>query len=252
MGRGKKAGLIILVIIIGVPLLAFTAVRLKYTFDSPKVIALAQEYLEQKYDQEMDYIRITYPIIEAPYRVCFSPANNPDLIITVRVRSDMSLRDENIVGGIHFMPDDYYMVYFETQMADFFENDIRRIWKDSATTSISISSRAAAASFRVPAGLNDQLSLWEMEALIEEYLLFVNVDTMLNEDAKVGEAQKIFDFIQGVQKSKYNPTRLVFWYQAPKTVIDASGRTNLSFEDWMNIDSIEKVITQMDGQYFNK
>ena len=252
MSRRKKIVLIIGGVIIGVPILTIAIIRLQYAFKEPKVIALAQEYLEQKYDQEMQYLGITFPIIEAPYRVCFSPADNLNLIITVRVKSDISLREESIVGKIHFMPDDYYMAYFELQMAEYFKNDIKMIWGDTANIFVSISSRAAASSFRVPTGLNNQLSLQDKEALIEKYLLFVNVDTMLGEDIKTEEAKKTLNFIQAIQQSGYKPDCLVFWYKAPKTVKDASGRANLSIKDWMDIGNVEQVLEQMDEQWFNK
>jgi len=247
MSRRKKVMFGVLGVIIGLPILAIAIIRLPYVFNKPKVIALAQEYLEQKYTQEMQYLSITFPVIEAPYRVCFTPVNNPDLVVTVMVRDDVSLREAHSSIEYDFIPDNYYVAYFELEMRDFFKEDVKRIWGEDAAARVSVPNHALVA-FTVPIGLNDQLPLQDMAALVDEYILFVDINQALGEDSNEDETRRIFDFIQTVQASGHKPNCIVFWYSVPKTAKDTSGRTNISLDNWLEITTIEQVVEQMNNQ----
>ena len=164
-----------------------------------KLIQTAREYLQGEYSREMQYRKVRYNWIVDPaqHHVYFSPAENPEIVFSVKVSHDFSINEPR--EG--FKPDNYYMKYFEWLMADYFRDDVVEIFGNEAEISVLYHNQATV-SFKMAHGLHDRLSLEEMEALIDKYWLII--DTGSNETEKTNE------FTQIVRESGYTPERIIF------------------------------------------
>ncbi len=210
-----------------------------------QAIHIAQDYLEQKYLKEMQYLKAYLPGIDTGiYRVFFTPINNTNLVVEVKVMSNLTLRNSNIVNNRHYMPDNYYMADFGQKMAGYFTSGVKEIWGITANTFVTTPNPSSAA-FAVPVGLNDQMPLTEMEGLIEEYLIHVNTEILLNEHNIMDEAKKISAFIEYIRDSGYEPDTLVIRYIAPKTLKNNSGLTIIGISDWQTATTAELIVKQL-------
>lgn len=233
--------LIISVIIGLVVLSAFSA---KY-FLEKKAIQVAQGYLLQKYEQEMQYLSIRFSWIDpALYHVYFSPIDNPDLVFEVIVQQDIRLKESSSRGKYDFMPDNYNIAYFEFKMEQVFLNDVNRIWADHAVIR-ALYPNPALYAFGIPHGFNEKMTLKEMAILFDDYLFIVSLDTILDNESKTREASRIFDFIQTVQEDGYKPNTIAFWYNFPKGMRTKSGRIKVDFDNWQDISTVHQVLEQM-------
>lgn len=129
-------------------------------------------------------------------------------------------------------------------MTDFFKGDVTDVWGADASA-YTLAMNPALYSFAVPIGLNDQLSLNEMETLIEEYLIYINTEQLLNEGNLEDAAKKARAFIQHVQNSGYEPDRIIFRYIAPKASKDNRGLIIVGIGNWQEIMTVEQVMEQL-------
>lgn len=113
------------------------------------------------------------------------------------------------------MPDNYYTSYFELEIANYFKNEAINVWGNSVDTYAHIYNPELYG-YGIPIGLNDRQSLQDMEALIEEYHLFVKGDSILGEEGLFDEAERILRFIQIVQESDYQLISMIFSYNNAK------------------------------------
>ena len=248
MNRRKKIMLGIIGGVVLIMVMGVTAVIHYLSAKEKQAIQTAQAYVAQQYLQKMNYESIRFSWVDpAIYHVYFSQTNNPDLKFEVIVQQDLTLREKNTASGHEYMPDNYYMAYFELQMAYAFKNDVAKIWSNNAIAFVS-APNPALYSFAIPLGLNDQLTLSEMEVLIEEYLIYINTETPLSEENILDEAEKILAFIQNVRESGYNPDRLVMRYIVPKALKDNSKVCVFSINNWQNLITVEQVVEKMNNQ----
>jgi len=193
----------------------------------------------------MQYSSIKFSRIDpALYHVYFSPSNNSDIVFEVMVQKNISLRTPTSDNKYIYVPDNYYIAYFEFELGEFFKNDVNKIWGDDANTRVLFPNPAMYA-FGIPHGLNDQQSLEDMAALLETYSLVVTLNLDLNTDTQTNEAEKIFKFIKIVQGSDYAPNRISFWYKSSKTTESKNGQINIVFDDWMDISTVSQILEQL-------
>ena len=233
----KVVGIIIVIIAIGT--IGFNIYKEK------EAIQIAQEYLLEKYEQEMSYLSVWFSWVDPSlYHVYFFPQNNSELIFEVMVSNDLKEPEERINSyGQHFSPDNYYLRYFEWLLAQQFNNSIKKAWGNNAYAQVRVPNHALY-SFTVPAELSDELALDEMVALVDDYLILIDTSQELNEANKLHEAEKILIVIQSVQQSGYEPENLVFWYNTLSS--DRNKHISLGFTDWASVFSTKPVLERIE------
>jgi hypothetical protein len=228
-----------MLVFIGIAIIAMLVAIIHFTNQS-KAIKIAQEYLSQKYNQEMQYSRIRFSWIDpALYHVYFSTVENPDVVIEVEVQTEFTINEPKITDKYDYMPDYFYAAHFEFELRNLFINDVDKIWGVNADIGVLVLNP-----FAVPHGYNSKAALEYRAALFDEYLLVINTSQNLTDESKLDEAQKMFGLIKIVQESAYKPKYINFWYNVPKTA-KKSEEVNVFFDSWMNIDSVEQVLEQI-------
>lgn len=214
-----------------------------------EAIQIAQEYLEHKYEQEMEYQDVRFSWVDPSlYHVYFYAQNNPTLTFEVMISNDLVFPEERInIYGNHYSPDNYYLAYFEQQLTNYIKDSVNALWGDDASASVSVSNPALY-SFEFSAELNDQISLNDMEALIEEYLVRINTEEYLNEDNILSESTKVLMLIQFLKESGYKPDALVFRYVAPKTFQNSYGLNIISIDDWKDTTTVEEIVEKLKSE----
>lgn len=144
-------------------------------------------------------------------------------------------------------PDNYYFANFNWKMQNRFQDDVKQIWREDTSFTV-LAMNQGLYGFSVPAALNDQLSLNEMAGLIDEYYFYVDVNQVINEDMKFGEAQRILDFFKVVRESEYKPSCLVFYYSTPKVPKDTEARSYLSFDKWSEMLTVDQIVAELNTQ----
>ena len=218
-----------------------------------QAVQIAKDYLSRQYEQEMQYMSVRYSSgLVGPelYRVYFSPINNPDLVVEVRVFADLSIteprsyRHQEHDSGNYITrdsrQDNYYIVLFQWLAAEYYSNDVKNIWGDNTIIDTSTNNLHGGGSFNMPHGLNDNMSFSEMVELGATFLLKINIDLMLDDKQK--ESERMLEFIKIVQDSGYKPSSIFFNYRKPKTMNDISGILSVIFLDWEEITTVEQVL----------
>ena len=222
-------------------------------------ISAAKEYLDERFYQEMRFLSSGRNFINVHlYHVRFSPVDNPELIFEVIVGgNDLMVRPARPApDGSLFVPDSYYLEYFALKMRDHFKNDILKVWDNEAVLSVS-ARQTPVVSFKAPVDFDSlqpiEDTLEEMLSVVDLYIFFIEVDTRLSdlsdEDIKLREANRIFDFIQIVRESGFEPTGIVIRF-APRSANNA--RRSISFgspfqEGWLQeITTVEQVLEELE------
>ena len=246
----KKKGWIIFVII------GILGIFVVNSIKENRAITLSKNHLEQKYSKEMKFVaidmggRLVNWIYQTPYFVCFTPIDNPEHFITVQVQRNLTISEERTNQYGHFFPDNYYTAYFEYLVRDLLGHDVTKTWGEDTNFIVRILNRRAS-TFLIPEGLNDKMSLLEMDDLIEEYLLIIDTNTIIGATNKTIKANKIFDFIQTVQNSGCKPERIVFLYDVSKSELNKDGSASISFDEWKELTAIEQVALLLEEEYFS-
>lgn len=250
MNRRKKTVLVVLGIIVVVAVAGTVAVKGYFSAREKKAVQLAQDYLAEKYKQEMNYESVRYSWVDpAIYLVTFSPANNPELSFEVYVQNNLTILPEGTkeFGRYYSSPDNYYFAYFYWEMKNRFQDDVKQIWSED-TSFMVLAMNQGLYGFSIPAALNDQLSLDEMAGLIDEYYFYVKTNQIIDENTKQNEAPKILDFIQIIRESRYKPNRLVLYYNTSNSSKGTAERINISFDNWSEIITVDQVIENINTQ----
>lgn len=235
----KKKFIIVFVLIIVIMLTTISI------FNYSRAYIVAKNYLLQKYSQDIKFISIRYSWIEPSlYYVYFSPKDNPRLVFSVMVQQNFTASDKTNEYG-YFSADNYYITFFEYQMKNFYLDKIINLWGEKINLIIRVPNSALYA-FKMPSELNNAISLNDMEHLIEEYLIILDTKQGIDKDIKFDEAYKIFEFIQTVQESGYDPKRIVFWYN-----VKNRGSMSVSYDDWREINSMEQILLNLNEEFFS-
>ena len=234
-------GVLVLIVIIVVSSLG--AIKYHYSVKEKKAIQLAQNYLAQKYTQEMRFLNVRLPLTldGAYYHVYFSPINNPDLIFEVGVWPNLTLL---------ISTDDYYLRFVSLNIEKAFQNDVHKVWDVSADIYI-YANYSIRYSYEIPIELNEQMDAVEIAPFLD-YEFGIDTNRSLENDSKGEEAQKMFELIQIVQASNYTPTEIYFRYQTEGIKEGTNVKKSIQFENWAQISSIEEIEKIMDEQWFNK
>jgi hypothetical protein len=231
-----------IVIIIGIIIFIIITVTI---INYSRAYIVAKNHLSEKYSFDIKFVDIRFSWIDPSlYHVYFSPKDNSDLIFSIMVHQNFTISDWTNEYG-YFSADNYYTAYFEYRMKEFYLNDVKDLFGEKINLIIRVPNHALYA-FTTPEELNDTMSLNEMDSLIDEYLIIIDTKRKIDEDVKFNEANKILEFIHTVQKSGYNPKRIVFWYNTKNR-----GSASVSYDDWQEINSIEQILLNVNEEFLS-
>jgi len=153
--------------------------------------------------------------------------------------------------------DTYFSKYFELSLSDYFAPSIAEVWGEDASLSVSVlpSNRFR---LRTPANFNRQLPITEtLEEMAEvfyqgfrdsSYMFVFNIhlsQTINNAEVIASEAERLFEFIEIVQASNFEPSSIRVHYNKTRTgiltLITGMAQVETIFGDWQSIESVEQV-----------
>ncbi|MDD2565180.1 MAG: hypothetical protein PHU27_13285 [Salinivirgaceae bacterium] len=250
-------------IVIAVAVVGAIGVKFYLASKENRVIQFAQEYLDQKYEQEMLYKKIRYSWVDPGlYHVTFFPANNQDLFFEVKVWPQVLDFSKGTTDYDGYVGDNYISRIFCVKTAEKIRSEVKMIWDEDVDIYVTLNTNNVYPRRGVEEP-NEQMTAEEMEPLYN-YEVFIVTNRLLNDESKFEEAKRIFDMIQYVQISQYNPREILFLYQTGKKDKGKSIEGHIwfgdgidpyhlgRFENWFEIASIEEVIKAMDEQWFNE
>jgi hypothetical protein len=184
--------------IIAVAVIGTFAVKLYMSFKEHKAIQLAQEYLVQKYKQEMQFRHARFSWIDPSlYQVTFTPADNPELYFQVIVQQNLTILEDLKEFGHSTCPDNYYLNYFSFHTSRQIRECVQNIWGESASAYVPDKS-SGLYSYSVPSEFNEHMTVEEMGTLLD-YDIYIRTNHLLNNELKMAEAQRILYLIRYVQ-----------------------------------------------------
>lgn len=198
-----------------------------------KAVDTAQAYLQNKYKQQMVYLVVRTSFEPEVYKVYFSPENNTNLKFCVEVLPDLSISS-----------DDYYIRYFEQEIATAFKEDIKVIWGGDALMYAYMSTMPIS-NYNIP-NLNEKTKLDDVKQHLHNYYFSVYTAKVFEPGEKQTEAKRIFKMIQIVKDSSYKPDRILFWYFDSK---QGKKENNISFDNLNEIVSVEQVNKILDDNW---
>jgi len=247
--------------IVAVAVIGTFAVKFYLSSKEDKAIQLAQEYLAQKYEQEMQFHHARFSWIDPScYQITFTPAGNPELYFQVIVQQNLTILEGLKEFGHSTCPDNYYLNYFSLYSSRQIGEYVQNIWGESASAYVPDKS-SGLYSYSVPSEFYEHMALEEMEAFLD-YDVYIRTDQLLNNESKIPEAQRILDMIRYVQTSQFKPTEILFWYNTGIVEKGEEIRKSISFgngtdpyhmgrfENWSETVSIEEIVKAMDDQWF--
>ena len=238
----KRQKLLVVLILSAVVLVV---ALLSSLYKKNRAVDIAQEYLEQKYGQKMQYLFVYHQAWFYPqyYRVRFASVDIPEVTFSVCVQENMSIPDEfrDFENG-SLSADNYQIGVFEYYMEQQLAEDTKQIWGNSASIVVLDSYNMDGAFFTISPKLHLGMSLAEMEPLINNYWIYVETQQTLREEKLDQIAGQIIEFQQFIKESGFRPETIYFCFpEANKS------ERCISFEDWEETFSINQIITRLKG-----
>ncbi len=228
-------------------IIAIGAVSIKIYLSSKenKAIQIAQEYLNQKYEQEMQYENVRYSWIDPSlYHVRFSPVSKPEIIFEVLVYPDLTIPEDRWeFGQSKKSADNYYVKYFEYCMEKFLIADVTRLWGDKATVKV-LDVNIGGVAFSVSSELNDKITLMEMEPLIDDYWIYVRMNEIVFDELSTEKtANLIFEFIETIKNYDFVPKTIDFWHP-----LTDDNEFDIALHDWDEIKTVDQVVERIEAE----
>lgn len=237
--------MLILGIIIAIIAISALSIKVYLSSKENKAIQIAQEYLNQKYEQEMQYESTRFSWIDPSlYHVSFSPVSNSEIIFEVIVYPDLTIPEDRWeFGESSRSADNYYVKYFEYCMGDYLVADVKRLWDYDATVKV-LDITYGGVAFCVSPELDDKMTLAEMEPLINDYWIYIKTGEMTVDDQSLEEsARRIFEFIQIIKNNGFMPETIDFWYPATE-----DETTDVVLRNWNKIDTVDQVVALLKAE----
>ena len=228
-----------------VAIIATGALAIKVYFISReyRVVKIAQEYLAQKYNQEMQYMDIFHQYWFYPqfYQIRFTSTTTPIIVFTVSVSENLEISDNlRLFEQSQQSADNYYIKCFEYYMDDYLLPDVKQLWGDEATVAVIDINNSYGASFSISPMLSNEMTVWEMERLISSYHIYIGTSNKLIDESLEADAEQIFEFFQIIKNDGFDPTS--FFFKFPVTETETQ---SVEFEDWQEIVTVNQVIEQL-------
>ena len=244
MDRERKSMLLIIGIIVFVIVVIVIAQVVDFRDKERQAVQIAQEYLNEKYEQEMEYKDIRKaPIEPGVYHITFSPAKNPEVEFEVTIPNNLIIPERvRDFGQSNLSADNYYNKYFEYQMEKYLVADVNRLWGDTA--SIRVTVMDIDGYFDIPSELNDTMSIEKMESYITNYWIVIRVDNMpLDNKSLEVLANKIFDFIQIINNEGFTPEGVGYY-----NISEAENKYT-EFSNLGQIETAAQVLEQLETEF---
>lgn len=227
---------VLITLLIVVTLVALFLFR--WFYRENRAVKMAKEYLKEKYSQPMIYEGVRYPVVDpAVYHVYFSPSDNREIIFEVLVQADLSIattsRENHKI--VPQSADNYYPQFFGYALMKYLSPDVRKVFGENADINVVTSSGTYG--HYVPEGLNDKLSLDEMENIYDKYRIYILIDEIYpDEEALRKLSEETWEFICMLKEKDYIPVEFGVQY------LDESGNMkHIRFGDISTINSEEQV-----------
>lgn len=226
----KKIKPYLITVCIIILLIIFLYLVLQYKKYKAKDMAI--KYLDMKYTQQMNFIGIKLGIVEpAMYYVSFSPQNNPDIIFTVLVETDLTFDDKN-------SPDNYLLRYFEFHLSNEIQSIAKYIWDNPVMCGVSVEDNFMV-SRKVPKEINEYMTYEQMEPYLDYAIyIWITTDKKWGNINKHMEAEKILKIMNNLQFNNHFPKYIVFSY---KSSIDKDDKKIVDFYDWKEISDVSQI-----------
>ena len=227
---------VLITLLIVVTLVALFLFR--WFYRENRAVKMAKEYLKEKYSQPMIYKGVRFSVVDTSvYHVYFSPSDNREIIFEVIIQADLSIastRQDNhkIVPQ---SADNYYIQFFKNALMKYLSSDVRKVFGENADINVVTSSGSYG--YYIPEGLNDKLSLDEMENIYDKYRIYILIDEIYpDEEALRKLSEETWEFICMLKEKDYIPVEFGVQY------LDESGNMeHIRFGDISTIDSEEQV-----------
>jgi len=209
-----------------------------------KAISIAQEYLNQKYDQEMVYKDIRKaPIDPGFYYITFLSTKPPEIEFEVVVYDSLTIPEKaRDFGSGDISADNYYLKVFEYLMNEHLDADVNHLWGGSVTVHVRTESGGLVA---ISSELNDNMPLDEMESIIDGYWITITEhDTSLENKSLEVLAKELFDFIQIVNNEGFTPECITYYIYD-----DGSDLKYIRFNDIGEIDSVTQIMERLESEF---
>ena len=174
-----------------------------------KAAQFAQEYLAQKYEQEMQYDRVWYSWIDPGlYHVVFLSANT-NITFQVQMWPGVFDSPERITDD-NYIWDNYLENFFCSKTEEAILPDAKKIWGENVNIGVVLVANYPSKGAEV---LNEHMTAIEMEPFYN-YEILIDTNQQFSNESKMEEADRILDTIRYIQASQYQPREILFWYQA--------------------------------------
>jgi hypothetical protein len=222
-----------------------------------KAIQLAQEYLAQKYEQEMQYQSVRYSWVDPGlYHVYFT---STDTGVNFEVEMWPKALDlpKGTVDYDGYLGDTYFSSFFCQKTAEYVLPNIKNIWGENAYISVVLHSGHSYPSEDI-SSLSENMTEKEMERFYT-YEFSITSNCLLDGESKTEESQRVLSIIETIRKLDYSPVEIRIWYKTgkdekEKVLTDSKTWTEMyiSFDNWEEIISIEEIVNAMNEQWFSK
>jgi len=207
-------------------------------------VRLAEDYLRQKYTFQVKCLSVRRSLEPGLYHVFFSPLDEPELKIEVRIQQDLSVPKDRENEYGYYVPDNYFPALFRLNTERFFSPKIQKIW-DPVNIGVYISVNTSSMySFRVPIELNEQMEPIDMEPYLK-YDIIINIESLFTNIKKEEEAVKFIQTFEIIKDVGYKPEKIFFFYKS-----GTKERENyFVFENWQNISTVSHIIATRGSRY---
>ena len=213
-----------------------------------KAIQLAQDYLNQKYDQDMIYESVRYSWVEpGQYHVYFTSVETE---VWFGVSMWPRALECSEVPPDEYIWDNYLESFFCRRSEEILFPEVENIWDENVSIQVSLITNNAYPS-RGAEEPNEKMTVAEMEPLYN-YKFIINTHRLLNHESAKTEAERLFDMIQYIKTIQYEPREITIWYQTGKdekdrilTNSDTWSEYYIKFVNYENIYSLEQIIEIM-------
>ena len=241
-------GVIAVVVVVGT-----IAIKYDSSAKDRKVIQIAQEYLAQKYEQEMTYESVRLPYVDPVYYYVTFVSANTDVRFEVRIWPGV-LKNQKLENNDKNINDNYLSSFFCKKAAEIVLPDIMAIWDDNASIQVTQpTTNVYPKNDAFP--INEHMTEREMETLYE-YRFHITTNRLLSSESKTEEARRIFNLFQAIQELNYHPVEIVVWYQTGKdkkeevsTDSETWVRRYIEFDAWEEIDSADQIVDITNEQW---
>lgn len=251
-------GIIGIIVIIAVA--GTIAVRYHLSVKERKAVQLAQEYLDQKYEQEMQFESVRYSWVDPGLYHVYFISTDTEIRFEVQMWPK-ALDFPEVTTDDRYIWDNYLSRFFCRKTEELVSPEVKMIWDENAKILVVLSSSNVYPSRRT-SDPNEQMTASEMEPLYN-YDFYIETNRLLNNESKIEEANRMFDMIEYVKKTQYRPREVLFWYQTgaiekgkeiEKKIWFGDGNDPYHigrFENWFEINNVEEVVKAIDEQWFN-